>query len=67
MLVKAGMQRIGLVDHTKFGNSAFIHVGPVTDFATIITDSGTDPAQIAGLREAGVQVIVVDIDEEISK
>lgn len=60
MLVKAGKQRIGLVDHTKFGNQAFVFVGPATDFTTIITDSKTDPAQIAGLREAGVEVIVVE-------
>jgi DeoR/GlpR family transcriptional regulator of sugar metabolism len=62
MLVKAGKQRIGLVDHTKLGKQAFVHVGPVTDFTTIITDSGADPAQVAGLREAGVEVIVVDVD-----
>lgn len=63
MLVKAGKQRIGLVDHTKFGKQAFVFVGPVTDFTTIITDSGADPRQIAGLREAGVEVIVVDADK----
>lgn len=62
MLIKAGKQRIGLVDHTKFGKQAFVHVGPVTDFTTIITDSKTDPAQIAGLRDAGIEVIVVDFD-----
>jgi DeoR family transcriptional regulator, fructose operon transcriptional repressor len=63
MLVTASKQRIGLVDHTKFGKQAFVHVGPVTDFTMIITDSGTDPAQIAGLREAGVEVKVVDVDQ----
>jgi DeoR family transcriptional regulator, fructose operon transcriptional repressor len=60
MLVKAARKRIALVDHSKFGNQAFVHLGPVTDFDTIITDSATDPGQIESLREAGVEVIVVD-------
>jgi DeoR/GlpR family transcriptional regulator of sugar metabolism len=67
MLVTAGKQRIGLVDHTKFGKQAFVHVGPVTDFTTIITDSGADPDQIAGLREAGVEVIVVGVDKKVAE
>lgn len=67
MLVKAGKQRIGMVDHSKFGKQAFVHVGPITDFTTIITDSGTDPAQIAGMRDAGVEVIVVDVDKHAAE
>jgi DeoR family fructose operon transcriptional repressor len=61
MLVKSAKQRIGLADHTKFKKEAFYHIGPIADFTTIITDSGTDPVQIAGLREAGLEVIVVDV------
>jgi DeoR/GlpR family transcriptional regulator of sugar metabolism len=67
MLVKSGKQRIGLADHTKFGNQAFVYVGPITDFTTIITDSKTDPAQIAGLRDAGVEVIVVDVGTDTTQ
>lgn len=63
MLVKSGKKRIGMADHTKFGNQAFVFVGTVTDFSTIITDSKTDPAQIEGLRDAGVEVVVVDVDK----
>jgi DeoR/GlpR family transcriptional regulator of sugar metabolism len=58
MLIKSARQRIALVDHSKFGKQAFVHLGPVTDFSTIITDAATDPAQIAALREAGVEVLV---------
>jgi DeoR/GlpR family transcriptional regulator of sugar metabolism len=61
MLVKSGKLRIGLADHTKFGKQGFVFVGPITDFSTIITDSQTDPVQVAGLRDAGVEVIVVDV------
>jgi DeoR/GlpR family transcriptional regulator of sugar metabolism len=67
MLVKSGKQRIGMADHTKFGKQAFVFVGPVTDFSTIITDSKTDPDQIAGLRDAGVEVIVVDIGKHVTE
>ena len=67
MLVKSGKQRIGLADHTKFGNQAFVFVGPITDFTTIITDSKTDSAQIAGLRDAGVEVIVVEAGKETAE
>lgn len=67
MLVKAGKQRIGMVDHSKFGKQAFVHIGPITDFTTIITDSGTDPAQIAGMRDAGVEVVVVDVDKHAAE
>lgn len=62
-LVMAAKQRIGLVDHSKFGKQAFVHLGPVTDFTTIITDSETDPKQIAGLRKAGVEVVVVNSEK----
>lgn len=67
MIVTCARQRIGLVDHTKFGNQAFAYVGPVTDFTTIITDSATDPAQIEGLREAGIEVIVVDVNQNANQ
>jgi DeoR/GlpR family transcriptional regulator of sugar metabolism len=67
MLVKAGKQRIGMVDHSKFGRQAFVHIGPITDFTTIITDSGTDPAQIAAMRDAGIEVVVVDVDKHAAE
>jgi DeoR/GlpR family transcriptional regulator of sugar metabolism len=67
MLVKSAKQRIGLADHTKFAKQAFVYVGQVTDFTTIITDSATDPAQIAGLRDAGIEVIVVDSDHKLDE
>jgi DeoR family fructose operon transcriptional repressor len=65
MLVKAGKVRIGLVDGTKFGKQAFVQVGPVSDFDTIITDSGADPAYINALRQAGVEVIVAEVEKTV--
>jgi DeoR/GlpR family transcriptional regulator of sugar metabolism len=55
------------VDHSKFGRQAFVHIGPITDFTTIITDSGTDPAQIAAMRDAGIEVVVVDVDKHAAE
>jgi len=56
-IARAAKVRIGLADHSKFGNQSFALVGPVTDLNTIITDSATPQPYIQALRDAGVQVI----------
>jgi DeoR/GlpR family transcriptional regulator of sugar metabolism len=58
MITKAAKTRIALADHSKFGNQSFAYVGPVTDIDILVTDSGTDPKYVTGLREAGVEVLV---------
>jgi DeoR family fructose operon transcriptional repressor len=58
ILVNIAKVRIGLVDHSKFGNKSFAQVGPITDLNIVITDFETDPKYITQLREAGVEVIV---------
>jgi DeoR/GlpR family transcriptional regulator of sugar metabolism len=60
MLLKVARVRIALADHSKFGKQAFAYVGPVTDFQTLITDSGTDAKHVEALRENGVEVIVAE-------
>jgi DeoR/GlpR family transcriptional regulator of sugar metabolism len=60
MLLKVARVRIALADHSKFGNQAFAYVGPVTDFNTLITDSGTDAKHVDALRESGVEVVVAE-------
>ena len=60
MLMRAAKVRIALADHGKFGKQCFAFVGPVTDINTLVTDSGTDPGYVRGLREAGVQVLVAE-------
>ncbi|HVC91542.1 MAG TPA: DeoR/GlpR family DNA-binding transcription regulator [Acidobacteriaceae bacterium] len=57
-ITKIAKERIGLADHSKFGNQGFAYVGPSTDIHTLVTDSGTDQTYINVLRESGVQVIV---------
>lgn len=58
MIAKVAKERIGLADHSKFGNQGFAYVGPSTDLHTLVTDSGTEDKHINALREFGVQVIV---------
>jgi DeoR/GlpR family transcriptional regulator of sugar metabolism len=58
MIMKAAKVRIAVADHSKFGNQGFAYVAPVTDLNVLITDSGTDSAHVAQLRELGLEVIV---------
>jgi DeoR/GlpR family transcriptional regulator of sugar metabolism len=58
LIVKVARERIGLADHSKFGNQGFAYVGPSTDINTLITDSSTEERHIYALRDSGVQVIV---------
>ncbi|MHB1856686.1 MAG: DeoR/GlpR family DNA-binding transcription regulator [Acidobacteriaceae bacterium] len=62
-ITKVAKERIGLADHSKFGNQGFAYVGPSTDIHTLVTDSGTDQKYITTLRESGVQVIVAGPQE----
>jgi DeoR family fructose operon transcriptional repressor len=57
-IIKSARMRIALVDHSKFGKQGFAFVGPVTVLTTLITDSGTSPADLQALKDLGVQVIV---------
>jgi DeoR/GlpR family transcriptional regulator of sugar metabolism len=63
MITRAAKTRIALADHSKFGTQSFAYVGPVTDIDVLVTDSGTDPKHIKGLREAGVEVVVAELQE----
>ncbi len=58
LIIKAAKVRIGLADHSKFGNQGFSYIGPSTDLDVLITDSGTDASQLQALRDAGIQVLV---------
>ncbi len=56
-IARSAKVRIGLADHSKFGNQSFAYVGPVTDLNTLITDTATPQPYVQALRDAGVQVI----------
>jgi DeoR/GlpR family transcriptional regulator of sugar metabolism len=63
MITRAAKTRIALADHTKFGTQSFAYVGPVSDIDVLVTDSATDPKYLKALREAGVEVIVAEIQQ----
>jgi DeoR/GlpR family transcriptional regulator of sugar metabolism len=61
MIMRAAKTRIALADHSKLGTQSFAYVGPVSDIHILVTDSGTDPKYIKGLREAGLEVLVAEL------
>src|SRR5271170_1576632 len=63
MITRAAKTRIALADHSKFGTQSFAYVGPVADIDVLVTDSGTDQKYIKGLREAGVEVVVAELQK----
>ena len=63
MITKAAKTRVALADHTKFGTQSFAYVGPITDLDVLVTDSATDPSYIKVLREAGVEVVIAELQE----
>lgn len=63
-LVKAAKTRIALVDHSKFGKQDFVHVGPISDYQVIVTESGTPPKMIAELKNLGIEVLIAKVQKE---
>lgn len=54
----AAQQVVVLADHTKIGQDTMCQTVPVARIHTLITDSRADPAVLAAIREAGVDVRV---------
>ena len=54
----AAQQVVVLADHTKIGQDTMCQTVPVGRVHTLITDSRADPAVLAAIREAGVDVRV---------
>jgi DeoR/GlpR family transcriptional regulator of sugar metabolism len=63
VLVKRAMfesarTRIAFLDHSKFERRALHALGPLSDFDTVIVDSGTSEDHVRSLRLDGVNVVV---------
>jgi len=67
MLAKAARTRIALADNGKFGKQCFAYVGPATDIDILVTDAGTSPSYIKELRDAGLQVVIAESGQPITK
>ena len=60
----ASQQVVVLADHTKIGQDTMCQTVPVARVQTLITDSGSDPAEIAAIREAGVDVRIAPVGRD---
>ncbi|MEU9977766.1 DeoR/GlpR family DNA-binding transcription regulator [Streptomyces sp. NPDC051014] len=55
--VASARRVIAATDGSKIGRTARAYVGPPTIVHTVVTDPTADPAQLAVLREAGIEVV----------
>jgi len=49
---------IAVADSTKLGRQGFTTIVPLAQINMLITDAGADPARVAEIRDAGVEVIL---------
>ena len=59
MVQKSSQVFVG-ADHSKFLTSGFYKVCGIHDLSLVVTDVGASQASLEALREAGVEVVVVD-------
>lgn len=57
-MMAAAQRRVLLMDNTKIGQGALHRLGSVTDFTHVVVDEKADPALVATISEAGVEVIM---------
>ena len=60
----AAQQVVVLADHTKIRQDTMCQTVPVARVQILITDAGTDPAEITAIREAGVDVRVAQVGRD---
>lgn len=60
-MIKAARQAIVLADHTKLGRVHFAAVARLDEVHLLITDSLATDAQLAPLREAGLEIRVAEV------
>lgn len=60
-MLAAAQRRVLLIDHSKLGQRALAHWGSVGEFTDVVVDSAADPVELAALRDAGPEVLVVDV------
>jgi DeoR/GlpR family transcriptional regulator of sugar metabolism len=60
-LASAAQQVVVLADHTKIGQETMCQTVPAARIHTLITDSKAAPAELAAIREAGVDVRVAEV------
>lgn len=63
-MCRAAQQRILLVDSSKFGRKSPNIVCALSAVDILITDNGIPPATLQALRDSGIEVVVVDNENE---
>jgi DeoR family ulaG and ulaABCDEF operon transcriptional repressor len=66
-LLKRAEKLVVLADSSKFVSRGSLVVCPLSRIDTVITDRDAPPAAIDMLREAGVQIIVVDAEPAVTR
>jgi DeoR/GlpR family transcriptional regulator of sugar metabolism len=56
LMVESATETVGLVDHTKWGRTAFATFCPTAGLAAVVTDLEAPPTMVDGLRSGGVDV-----------
>ena len=52
-------QLIAVVDYSKLGQVSFVSFAPIQQVSMLITDNHAPPDVISGIREKGVDVLLV--------
>jgi DeoR/GlpR family transcriptional regulator of sugar metabolism len=55
-LAAAAQEVVVLADHTKIGHDTMVQTVPPDQMAHLVTDTGSDPAELERIRSAGVEV-----------
>lgn len=63
MLSHCSGPKIIVADSSKIGVEQNFFTGRIEDITMLITDSAADPEELARIREAGVEVVVVDPEQ----
>ena len=63
-LAGAALQVVVLADHTKIGQETMCQTVPAARIHTLITDSKASAAELAAIREAGVDVRVAEVGDQ---
>ena len=56
-------KRVLLVDSSKFGVTALIRLAALSEFDVVLTDSGIAPTEAETLRQNGVNLRIVQVEE----
>lgn len=60
LMMRAGRRRIVLADSSKIGQVSLVHLFPLEEIDSLITDQGADLESLEALREQGLHITIAD-------